>query len=275
MKSVLICGFVLCVLLSSAQSKSYYYRIGREIIVPTVDTEVVKEVIAAELKKDGGVGLVEESVPVVSATDDEGRADASPVANLEVMEILPVAGNPLKSATVAETVKNAAIAVVAENTEVKAEEPTKEAEAAEAAVVSAVKTETAEEPKPVIRQQNLLQQAQETLTNLVQNNPIANAINSIRNPTTSTPAIAPVADAIEEAASAVAAEGSTPRPQNALLQTIQNTLNNLGNAFQRPATPPAVAADSSGIKNGDEPVPIIQQTSNPNVNNKVDIAKSA
>lgn len=271
MKSVLICGFVVCALLSTAQSKSYYYRIGREIIVPTVDAEVVKEVVAAELKKDGGVALVEETVPVVGATIDEARADASPAANLEVLEILPASGNPLKSATVAETVKNAAIAAVAENAEVKAEEPAKEAEPA---VVGAVKTETAEEPKPVIRQQNLLQQAQETFTNLVQNNPLTNAINSIRNPTTSTPAIAAVADAVEDAASAVAADATTARPPNALLQTIQNTLNNLGSAFQRPATPPAVAADT-GTKNGDEVVPIIQQTPTGTVNNKVDIAKSA
>lgn len=253
MKSVIICGFVLCVLLSSAQSATYYYRIGREVIIPTANEEVVKEVVAAELKKDG---LTVDSTPVVA---DAARADTSPAANLELMEVVPIAGNPLQAATVSETVKNAALeAVRSENAEAEAAAkiPKKDAE-----------------PEPVVRQQTIIQQAQETFQNILNNNPLTNAINSIRNPTTSLPAAA--SDAAQQAASVVA-DATTARPANPIIQTIQNTLNNLGSAFQRSTTAPSVAAVESDMKMGDENVPIIQQTSNVEpINNKIDLSKTA
>lgn len=270
MKSALICGIVLCVLLSSVHSATYYYRIGREVIVPSVDEEVVKEVVAAELKKDG-LAIVEESAPVVA---DAPRADPSPAANLESLEVVPAAGNPLKAATVSETVKNAAIeavrsenvvAEVAEEQKIAVEEPKKEAE-------PEVKKESTEQDPAVRQQPTIIQQAQETFQNLLNNNPIANAINSIRNPTTSGPN---VADAVEQAASVVA-DATTARPANPIIQSIQNTLNNIGGVFQRTTTGPVVAPVESDMKIGDETVPIIQQSSQAEpINNKVDLTKSA
>lgn len=250
MKSVLFGVLALCLALNTVNAKAYYYRVGREVIVPLA--EDVKEVVA----------------PVV-IEGEEARAKSASIGRIENLEIIKPADNPLKSSTVAETVKNAAVeAVRTANAEVEAAaaqaiEPKPDV----AAPVDEVKAEIADEiaPAPVVRQQNIIQQAQETISNLLTNNPIANAINSIRNPSTSSPVVAPVvADAEQSITAAIAplaqADATTPRP--GLLQSIQNTLNSLVPSALRPTPAPGAA---------DEQVPIVQSSTNNAVSDNVDL----
>lgn len=142
MKAFLLCSLYLFVAISSVHSASYYYRAGREIIEPTVE-ETVKEVVA-ELKKEevlpavviddvDAVKKVDDSVVapsvqvvqvaennvipevkevIVTEVVDEARGKIVPQQlRLEALEIVqPV--NADKVATVAETVKNAAVEAI-------------------------------------------------------------------------------------------------------------------------------------------------------------------
>lgn len=371
MKSILACCLFMCIAFSTVQSASYYYRAGREIIVPVVD-ETVKQVFVSDLKKDGltvvdeavilpvaepasPIILAEEIVPVqnlrlseplvdqpevnsvvaeeIKSAEIIDEARATPALGQEKLETLEIAqpvDTGLKTATIAETVKNAAIealrstnaeTIVAEPVAVKTVplEPVASQSNGEntvvpvAAPVAIIKTEevlpelkseafaeekSSDASKPIVRQQpSIIQQAQETITNLLNNNPIANAFNSIRNPTTAVPIIVsadPIGTpnvALESAASpaipsvpaaAVPATPASPAPPAgpaALFQSIQNTLSNLSNALrpsdQRTSTvaPAVPAAGSNPAREDEEAVPIVQQTIDI-VDDKVDVAKS-
>lgn len=148
----ILCAIYLLIAISAVHSASYYYRAGREVIVPTI--EEVKEVIS-ELKKDEGViveeivasvpsepvepvvksvTLVENVGPVIEAIEtnvvadaekivladaekvvvaDEARSKPTQVLRLETLEVIQPSGEKSeKVVTVAETVKNAAIQAV-------------------------------------------------------------------------------------------------------------------------------------------------------------------
>lgn len=150
----ILCAIYLLIAVSAVHSASFYYRAGREVIVPTI--EEVKEVIS-ELKKDEGViveeivasvpsdpvapvepvvksvTLVENVGPVVEAVEtnvvadaekvivaDEARSKPNQVLRLDTLEVIQPSGEKSeKVVTVAETVKNAAIqAVETQNQEV-------------------------------------------------------------------------------------------------------------------------------------------------------------
>lgn len=162
-----LCAIYLLIAISTVHSASYYYRAGREVIVPTI--EEVKEVIS-ELKKDGPVvieeevllvqptpetvdaaapavvapedlpivlrsvpSVVETVVPIVEnvetnnvvaaetvAVDDEARAKPSSnigTLRLENIEVIQPDVKPEKVATVAETVKIAAVQAIEKQNE--------------------------------------------------------------------------------------------------------------------------------------------------------------
>lgn len=138
MSHKILCAIYLLIAVSTVHSASYYYRAGREVIVPTV--EEIKEVVS-ELKKDEAVVVKEvEAVPVVNVAEiekaiesiDESRAVQHPVLRLDTLEVVqPDKSN--KVVTVAETVKNAAVqAIEKQNQEV--------AESVKAAEVPVVET---------------------------------------------------------------------------------------------------------------------------------------
>lgn len=147
----ILCAVYLLIAISAVHSASFYYRAGREVIVPTI--EEVKEVIS-ELKKEGpvvveeivaavpseavvdpvvkSVPVVENVVPVVEAVENNVVADAekvvvndvvsdvarskpnpSSVLRLDTLEVIQPAGEKSdKVVTVSETVKNAAVQAV-------------------------------------------------------------------------------------------------------------------------------------------------------------------
>jgi len=164
-----LCAIYLLIAISTVHSASYYYRAGREVIVPTI--EEVKEVIS-ELKKDGPVvveedvllvqptpetdaaapevvlplvpepvahvvrsvpSVVETVVPIVEnvetnnvvaaetvVVDDEARAKPSSnigTLRLENIEVIQPDVKPEKVATVAETVKIAAVQAIEKQNE--------------------------------------------------------------------------------------------------------------------------------------------------------------
>lgn len=133
MSSKIFCAVYLLIAIGSVHSASYYYRAGREVIVPTL--EEVKEVIS-EIKNEEPV-VVEEIValaPVVNVeplvTSEEARAKQSPVLRLDSMEVIPKTGETSdKVQTVADTVRNAAVQAIEKQNEevftevIKAEEP--------------------------------------------------------------------------------------------------------------------------------------------------------
>lgn len=154
--------------------------------------------------------------------------------------------------------------------------------------------ESKESPKEAgsLRQQpTLVQQAQETFNNLLTNNPFANAINNIRNPssTEATGIVAAVSNLPAAANNAISnaissdptpnAAPTTARPTGpaALLQTIQNTLSNIGSNINNVLRPDqrtstvAPAAVQAAVAS--EEVPIIQQKPE-TVSNKIDDLKS-
>lgn len=138
----LLCTIYLLIAISTVHSASYFYRAGREVIVPTL--EEVKEVIS-ELKKEEPVvleeiitspvgagpeslvGVIEniennvvaDAEPLAIKTtvvSDEGRAKPAPVLRLDTLEV--ISGDKSdKVITVAETVKNAAVQAIEKQNE--------------------------------------------------------------------------------------------------------------------------------------------------------------
>lgn len=79
MKAIILSTIYLLIATSTVKSASYYYRAGREIIVPSVD-EPIKEVIA-ELKKDSPVAveaLFVEKVPDSVVVPENNVVDSVP-----------------------------------------------------------------------------------------------------------------------------------------------------------------------------------------------------
>jgi len=161
----ILCAVYLLIAISTVHSASYYFRAGREVIVPTI--EEVKEVIS-ELKKEEPVvveeilsiqpdnvaaPVVAEAVPivpetksvpetvvpvventennvvvepepvVVSQVSDEARAKPNPLLRLDTIEVIQPGVTPEKVATVAETVKIAAVQAIEKEEIAKAAEP--------------------------------------------------------------------------------------------------------------------------------------------------------
>lgn len=119
MSGKILCAVYLLIAISSVHSASFYYRAGREVIIPEVPLDEVKEVLS-ELKNDQVVveeviipAVEVEKVPepvVESVASDEGRAKQGQVLRLDTMEIVPNAGeNSEKVQTVAEAVKSVAV----------------------------------------------------------------------------------------------------------------------------------------------------------------------
>lgn len=179
-----LCAIYLLIAISTVHSASYYYRAGREVIVPTI--EEVKEVIS-EVKKDGpeifdeaalfasvpqgpepvahvvrsAPSVVETVVPIVEnvetnnvvaaetvAVDDEARAKPSSsigTLRLENIEVIQPDVKPEKVATVAETVKIAAVQAIEKQNEESVNS------AVEIAKPVEVLTETKVEDAPVVK----------------------------------------------------------------------------------------------------------------------------
>lgn len=181
-------SFAVCLLIaiSSVHSASYFYRAGREVIVPTVDE--VKEVIS-ELKKDEPV-IIEEIIalpnvpeivePVIPAmavksapesvvvennviaadvvlppivpsevVSEEARSKPNPAIRLDTLEVIqPGNERSDKVQTVAETVKIAAVqAIEKQNEEIEKTKPVEPvAEIADAKVVDAPIVKSVEVP---------------------------------------------------------------------------------------------------------------------------------
>lgn len=126
MSHKILCAIYLLIAVSTVHSASYYYRAGREVIVPAV--EEIKEIVS-ELKKDEAVVVKEVdavAVPEVNVDEvvkaiesvDESRAVQHPVLRLDTLEVVQP-GKSDKVVTVAETVKNAAVqAIEKQNQEV-------------------------------------------------------------------------------------------------------------------------------------------------------------
>lgn len=151
MSRSLLCTIYLLIAISTVHSASYFYRAGREVIVPTL--EEVKEVIS-ELKKEqpvalepiiaGPIGVVPENVvaaienvennmvadveplAIKAVVNDEARAKPAPVLRLDTLEVIS-ADKSDKVITVAETVKNAAVqAIEKQNEEIQSAKPVDE-----------------------------------------------------------------------------------------------------------------------------------------------------
>lgn len=192
----ILCAIYLLIAISTVHSASYYYRAGREVIVPAI--EEVKEVVS-ELKKDGPAiveedillvqptpetvdaavpavmlpetpvalvvksepSVVETVVPIVEnvetnnvaaaekvAVDDEARAKLSSslgTLRLENIEVIQPDVKPEKVATVAETVKIAAVQAIEKQNEESVDS------AVEIAKPVEVLTEIKAEDAPVVK----------------------------------------------------------------------------------------------------------------------------
>lgn len=200
----ILCAIYLLIAISTVHSASYYYRAGREVIVPTI--EEVKEVIS-ELKKDGPVvveeevllvqptpetvdaaapaelvpaelavavksvpSVVETVVPIVEnvetnsvvaaetvAVDDEARAKPSSnigTLRLENIEVIQPDVKPEKVATVAETVKIAAVQAIEKQNEESINSVVETAKPVE------VLTETKVEDAPVVKSVPVVENAE-------------------------------------------------------------------------------------------------------------------
>lgn len=98
-----LCVVYLLIAISSAHSASFFYRTGREIVVPTIDE--VKEIVS-ELKKDEAV-IVEE-IPAVAPIAAESVEVIAPVA--AVVKSVPESVVPVVE-TVQPVVENNVVAV--------------------------------------------------------------------------------------------------------------------------------------------------------------------
>lgn len=117
MKSTLLCCLYVFMAINTVKSATYYYRAGREgreIVVPlSVANQEVQPLILDALEKDP---LVAVDVSALSKAGkiavEEARLAPVPVEKLESLEIVQPVGAPLKSTTISETVKDAAIEAI-------------------------------------------------------------------------------------------------------------------------------------------------------------------
>lgn len=238
-----MCCLYLCVVVSTVKSATYYYRAGREgreIFVPLVHrAQEQLQPLVVELKKDPLVvvdepavvaAVIEEKVPDLRSAAEivepievvvEGaRRGPAPVEKLESLEIIPPAGSPLKSATISETVKAAALEAVAE-TKIDS------APVVEAVVVPEVKSSPVEAaPAPVVDINAAAVPEQKPAVSFVAEAVVAPEVKSA--PVESVPVneiVVPVEKVAENVASAVVL-GSEPEVKEASKEVDANVRQN-------------------------------------------------
>lgn len=233
------------------------------LVVPVVKDEVVAPV--ETLRNVEPVAEVQEPVAVVTNEKEAAAVIVEPAllknvvapveSPVEVAEVVaPVAVVAVEAADapaalpetrVAEPVAVVEDAVVAAPAAVVETEKETVAEVESAMAVKRVALDDAPSDSGLVRQSedgdstarpSLIQQAQNTLSNIITNNPIANAISNIRQPEND--AAAPAADGSTPAAGTTAAPATTSHRPNLIQQfqhNVQNIQHQLQTAFQNVA----------------------------------------
>lgn len=281
MKVFAVC-LVAFLAFASVQSASFQFRSGRaEVLIP-IEEAVRADEFVAELKKEAEDLAIEEAVPVML------EEIIVPVENLRNVEPLVAVQEPIAVAdkelvVPVNALRDAAIEVVAVPEavfvqEVRAETPAaadevtaaKSAEKVAETVADVAQTDEAVVPADAVLRQSavandgdatprpsLLQVAQNTINNLIANNPITNALNAIRNPSSAdTPVIedvqnseiatpidsAPVVNADSSTADAAASDAAspaagTPAPARpTFVQQVQSGVANIQHQLQAALT---------------------------------------
>lgn len=289
MKVLAVC-VIAFLAFSSVQSASFHFRSGREVLIP-IEEAIRADEFVAELKKEAEQLAIEEAVPVMLeeiVVPIENLRNVEPFVAVEETaavadQELVVPVNALRDAAV-EVVAVPEAGFVQETPKTVAVEEVIVAKSADdvnqivAKKVSETVAEVAKSYEAVVpadaflRQSavtndqaptrpTLLQAAQNTINNLIANNPITNAINAIRNPSTAdTPT--PVIEAVQTSASAtpvasapVATETDAAAPVTAerptFVQQVQNGVTNFQHQIQSALN--NVQTSAAAVVNGNRP----------------------
>lgn len=269
---------------SSVESASFQFRSGREVLIP-LEEAIRAEEFVAELKKEADQLAIEEAVPVVVeeiVVPVESLRNVEPI--VDVQEPVAVADQEL--VVPVNALRDAAIEVVAVPESVFKQEVRDESVKTVAAedvvlvksaqgvnqIVAEKVSETDDADIPydaVLRQAavdgestvrpSLLQVAQNTINNLIANNPITNALNAIRNPSS---ADTPVVEDVQPAASAPApaapsSSDTTAAPARpSFVQQVQTGVANIQQQFQTALN--NVQTSAAAVVNGENRPNIIQ-----------------
>lgn len=311
---VVVCILAACMGFTTVHSASFYIRAGKEAQEDPIVSEIIDEVVSELRKEPleilADVPVVKnlaEAIPVPSPAV-VNIVEPIPVALISdnvVSAAEPSVKNAAPQDAIAQTIVNVKgaeptkpeekkplIAEIEKESEIK-EQPAadskpetdekKDTQTDEAPIeMNSVKSAiSADELKESVRQSDgstsrptILQQAQNTITNILNNNPIANAINSIRQPSTPAPNEEIVEDTEVPIIQQEADQPSSSTSRPGFIQQFQTSVQSIQNQIQSVFNPNAASGASASNAANANPPPVSEEpsTSRPTILQQIQTA---